>query len=100
MNIVSMQGVDKFYGNIQVLKNLDLEVGQGEVLVIIGASGSGKSTLIRCVNGLEVFQSGTIKVDGYVLPNQSERELSGDKYLLDIFVYDINTYIFIFILSS
>jgi len=84
MNIVSMQGVDKFYGNIQVLKNLDLDVAQGEVLVIIGASGSGKSTLIRCVNGLEVFQSGTIKVDGYVLPNQSERELSGDKYLIDI----------------
>jgi len=84
MNIVSMQAVDKFYGNIQVLKHLDLDVPQGEVLVIIGASGSGKSTLIRCVNGLEMFQSGRIIVDGCELPSQEERQLSGDKHLAAI----------------
>jgi len=84
MNIVSMRAVDKFYGNIQVLKHLDLDVPQGEVLVIIGASGSGKSTLIRCVNGLEMFQHGRIIVDGCELPSQEERQLSGDKQLAAI----------------
>ena len=54
--IVQMRNVDKFFGTAHILRELNLDVAKGEVLVIIGASGSGKSTLIRCVNGLEVFQ--------------------------------------------
>ena len=56
--IVQMRNVDKFFGTAHILRELNLDVAKGEVLVIIGASGSGKSTLIRCVNGLEVFQRG------------------------------------------
>src|SRR5262249_34174 len=56
--------VIKWYGKIQVLRNCSAEVAKGEVVVVCGPSGSGKSTLIKCVNGLEPFQEGTIIVDG------------------------------------
>ncbi|WP_416138632.1 amino acid ABC transporter ATP-binding protein [Halomonas sp. HK25] len=62
--IVLMEKVNKHFGSLHVLKEIDLEVSSGEVVVIIGASGSGKSTLIRCINGLEEFQDGHIDVDG------------------------------------
>ncbi|WP_261317389.1 MULTISPECIES: amino acid ABC transporter ATP-binding protein [unclassified Halomonas] len=62
--IVRIGKLNKHFGSLHVLKNIDLEVAQGEVVVIIGASGSGKSTLIRCVNGLEEFQQGELRVDG------------------------------------
>ncbi len=62
--IVRMEKVNKHFGSLHVLKDIDLAVMPGEVVVIIGASGSGKSTLIRCINGLEEFQSGHIEVDG------------------------------------
>ncbi len=62
--IVKMDRVNKHFGSLHVLQDIDLEVAHGEVVVIIGASGSGKSTLIRCVNGLEEFQGGAIEVDG------------------------------------
>jgi glutamine transport system ATP-binding protein len=62
--IVRMEKVNKYFGDLHVLKEIDLEVTPGEVVVIIGASGSGKSTLIRCINGLEEFQAGHIEVDG------------------------------------
>ncbi|MGO2502731.1 MAG: amino acid ABC transporter ATP-binding protein [Cobetia marina] len=65
--IVNMQKINKHFGSLHVLKDINLEVAQGEVVVIIGASGSGKSTLIRCVNGLEEFQGGSIEVDGQSL---------------------------------
>ncbi|NRB57822.1 MAG: amino acid ABC transporter ATP-binding protein [Salinicola sp.] len=68
--IVRLAGVNKHFGRLHVMQDIDLSVAQGEVVVIIGASGSGKSTLIRCVNGLEPFQSGRIEVDGKtLLPN-------------------------------
>ncbi len=74
--IVDMKGVNKHFGSLHVLKDINLSVTPGEVVVIIGASGSGKSTLIRCVNGLEPFQGGEILVDGHTLaasrPNRSE----------------------------
>ena len=66
-HIVEIKGMNKYFGNLHVLKDIDLTVEQGEVVVIIGASGSGKSTLIRCVNGLEEFESGHLKVDGHEL---------------------------------
>lgn len=68
--IVRMQQLNKHFGSLHVLKNIDLEIVPGEVVVIIGASGSGKSTLIRCINGLEEFQAGSLNVDGnQLLPN-------------------------------
>ncbi|SFH57965.1 amino acid ABC transporter ATP-binding protein [Modicisalibacter xianhensis] len=68
--IVRMDKVNKHFGKLHVMQDIDLEVAPGEVVVIIGASGSGKSTLIRCVNGLEEFQGGRIVVDGNeLLPN-------------------------------
>ena len=56
--IVRMQQLNKHFGSLHVLNDIDLTIVPGEVVVIIGASGSGKSTLIRCINGLEEFQSG------------------------------------------
>jgi polar amino acid transport system ATP-binding protein len=65
--IVEIKGLKKRFGANEVLKGIDLEVGAGEVIAIIGKSGSGKSTLLRCVNGLEVFDEGTLTVDGLPL---------------------------------
>jgi len=62
--IIAFRKVNKWFGDLHVLRDVDLEVATGEVLVICGPSGSGKSTLIRCVNRLESIQSGTITVDG------------------------------------
>ncbi|WP_447554761.1 amino acid ABC transporter ATP-binding protein [Vreelandella sp. EE22] len=65
--IVRMEKLNKHFGSLHVLNNIDLTIVPGEVVVVIGASGSGKSTLIRCINGLEEFQSGTLEVDNNVL---------------------------------
>ena len=62
--MISIQNVSKFYGSFQVLTDCSTEVRKGEVIVVCGPSGSGKSTLIKCVNGLEPFQAGTITVNG------------------------------------
>ncbi|MHC1551498.1 amino acid ABC transporter ATP-binding protein [Phyllobacterium sp. K27] len=59
-----MEGVNKWYGDFQALKSIDLSVSEGERIVICGPSGSGKSTLIRCINQLETIQNGRIIVDG------------------------------------
>jgi general L-amino acid transport system ATP-binding protein len=64
---VDMTGVDKYYGDFQVLKDVNLSVALGEKLVVCGPSGSGKSTLIRCINHLEAHQAGTITVLGVEL---------------------------------
>lgn len=64
---VHIQGLRKSYGTHEVLKGIDLQVQAGEVMAIIGKSGSGKSTLLRCINGLEVFQHGTLTVQGQAL---------------------------------
>lgn len=60
--VIKFSEVNKSYGNLHVLKDIDLSVHQGEVVVVCGPSGSGKSTLIRCINGLEMIDSGTITV--------------------------------------
>ncbi len=65
--MVELSGVDKFFGAFQALSNIDMKVGKGEVVVVIGPSGSGKSTLIRCINRLEHHDRGRIMVDGIEL---------------------------------
>ncbi|MEJ7840332.1 MAG: amino acid ABC transporter ATP-binding protein [Rubrobacter sp.] len=65
MGIIEFDGVDKFFGDFHVLKNIDFSVDEGEVVVVIGPSGSGKSTLLRCINGLEEITSGELEVDGF-----------------------------------
>lgn len=68
--IVNISTLNKWYGDFHVLRDINLEVGKGERIVICGPSGSGKSTLIRCINALEEFQEGEIVVDGIELgPN-------------------------------
>ena len=69
--IVRITALRKSYGSNEVLKGIDLEVKRGEVIAIIGKSGSGKSTLLRCINGLEVFQEGSLTVDGKPLLHES-----------------------------
>jgi general L-amino acid transport system ATP-binding protein len=68
--IVSISGLNKWYGDFHVLRDINLSVAKGERIVICGPSGSGKSTLIRCINALEEFQEGEIVVDNIELgPN-------------------------------
>lgn len=62
--MIEARGLDKFYGKFQALKNINLDVSQGERVVICGPSGSGKSTLIRCFNALETHDAGQLIVDG------------------------------------
>ena len=66
---IEMSGVNKWYGEFHVLRDINLSVAAGERIVICGPSGSGKSTLIRCINRLEEHQQGTISVDGIELTN-------------------------------
>ncbi|GAA2099292.1 amino acid ABC transporter ATP-binding protein [Kitasatospora saccharophila] len=73
--LVSLRGVNKHFGALHVLQDIDLEIAQGEVVVLIGPSGSGKSTLCRTINRLETIDSGTIEVDGRPLPAEG-RELA------------------------
>ncbi len=70
---VDLKGVNKWYGQFHVLKEIDLTVKRGERIVICGPSGSGKSTMIRCINRLEEHQAGTITVDGIQLTNDLKR---------------------------
>jgi ABC-type polar amino acid transport system ATPase subunit len=61
--MISFKNVNKWFGDLHVLNNINLEVAQGEVVVVCGPSGSGKSTLIRCINRLETIQKGELVVD-------------------------------------
>ncbi|MBW3641377.1 MAG: amino acid ABC transporter ATP-binding protein, partial [Actinobacteria bacterium] len=64
--------VNKWFDQLHVLRDIDLSVGSGEVVVVIGPSGSGKSTLCRCINRLEAIDSGTILIDGAPLPEEGK----------------------------
>lgn len=70
--LVVMEGVNKHFGDLHVLKDVDLTVDEGEVVVVIGPSGSGKSTLCRTVNRLETIESGSITIDGRPLPQEGK----------------------------
>ena len=67
MKILSVENIEKSFGDLQVLKDISLEVNHGEIVSIIGSSGSGKSTLLRCINRLETIDSGKITVDGQIM---------------------------------
>ena len=62
--MIKLVNVNKFFGNVHVLKDVNLEVAEGEKLVIIGPSGSGKSTTVRCMNFLEEPTSGEVYING------------------------------------
>nr|WP_026501897.1 amino acid ABC transporter ATP-binding protein [Bifidobacterium magnum] len=70
--LVELEHVDKHFGNLHVLKDINLRVKKGEVLVIVGPSGSGKSTMCRTINRLETIDSGVIRIDGQTLPQEGK----------------------------
>ncbi|WP_107770978.1 amino acid ABC transporter ATP-binding protein [Nocardioides sediminis] len=70
--LVVLDGVQKFFGQMQALKDIDLTVTRGEVVVVIGPSGSGKSTLCRTINRLETIDNGSITLDGQPLPQEGK----------------------------
>ncbi|GHB47075.1 arginine ABC transporter ATP-binding protein [Streptomyces xanthochromogenes] len=70
--LIELRGVNKYYGKLHVLQDIDLTVGRGEVVVVIGPSGSGKSTLCRTMNRLETIESGSIAIDGRPLPEEGK----------------------------
>ncbi|MFE1409980.1 amino acid ABC transporter ATP-binding protein [Streptomyces sp. NPDC085524] len=70
--LIELRGVNKHFGDLHVLRDIDLAVGRGEVVVVIGPSGSGKSTLCRVINRLESIESGTITLDGEPLPEEGK----------------------------
>ena len=70
--LVVLEKVDKHFGALHVLKDINLSVRKGEVVVVLGPSGSGKSTLCRAINRLETIESGTISIDGQRLPEEGK----------------------------
>ncbi|MGI8625935.1 MAG: amino acid ABC transporter ATP-binding protein [Geodermatophilaceae bacterium] len=70
--LVEMRGVNKWFGDLHVLADIDLTITRGEVVVVIGPSGAGKSMLCRCINRLEPIQEGTIAIDGKLLPEEGK----------------------------
>ncbi|MGY1745660.1 amino acid ABC transporter ATP-binding protein [Blastococcus sp. SYSU D00695] len=70
--MVQLSGVQKWFGELHVLQDVDLSIGAGEVVVVIGPSGSGKSTLCRAINRLEPIQQGEIRIDGELLPEEGK----------------------------
>jgi glutamate transport system ATP-binding protein len=73
--MISISGVNKHFGSLHVLRDIDLDVDRGQVVVVLGPSGSGKSTLCRIINRLETIDSGSIAIDGELLPAEG-RELA------------------------
>ena len=70
--LVVLKGVNKHFGDLHVLQDIDLEIDRGEVVVVIGPSGSGKSTLCRTINRLESIEQGEISIDGKELPEEGK----------------------------
>ena len=64
--VISIKGVQKYFGTFQVLKDIDFDIAKGEVVCVIGPSGSGKSTMLRCINQFETFNTGTIRSNGEI----------------------------------
>ena len=76
--MIKLEHIDKYFGDLHVLKDVNLEVAEGEKLVIIGPSGSGKSTTVRCMNFLEEPTSGHVYIDGQELTNKNKTKIVRD----------------------
>lgn len=74
--MITVQDIHKSYGTIEVIKGVSFDVQVGEVVCIIGPSGSGKSTILRCINGLETYQKGEIRIDGDLV-NPADKSIIG-----------------------
>ena len=79
MAMIKLENINKNFGDLHVLKNVNLEVKEGEKLVIIGPSGSGKSTTVRCMNFLEVPTSGRVLIDGQEMTEKNQRKIVREK---------------------
>lgn len=75
MALIEYKHVDKYYGDYHALRDINLEIEEGQVVVLLGPSGSGKSTLIRTMNALESIETGSLIVNGHELANASNKEL-------------------------
>lgn len=75
MALIEYKNVEKYYGDYHALRNINLEIDKGQVVVLLGPSGSGKSTLIRTMNALESIETGSLLVNGHELANASSKEL-------------------------
>ena len=97
--IIELRHVEKHYGDLHVLKDINLEVDRGEVLVVIGPSGSGKSTMCRTINRLETIDSGEILIEGKPLP-QEGRELTQMRAELGMVFQSFNLFAHMTILEN
>ena len=73
--MIRIKGVNKYFGNTQVLKNINVEINKGEIFGLVGHSGAGKSTLLRCINGLESYEDGSITVNN----KEIKKKIKGEK---------------------
>ena len=73
--MIKIKNLNKYYGDVQILKNVDMEISKGEIFGIIGHSGAGKSTLLRCINGLEDYRDGSLTVEGQEVKGLNEKEI-------------------------
>ena len=97
--IIELKHVDKHYGDLHVLKDINLAVDKGEVVVVIGPSGSGKSTLCRTINRLETIDSGEILIDGQPLPEEG-KELAAMRAELGMVFQSFNLFAHMSILEN
>lgn len=89
--VIELRHVDKHYGDLHVLRDINLKVSRGEVLVVIGPSGSGKSTMCRTINRLETIDSGEVLIEGKPLP-QEGRELAAMRAELGMVFQQFNLF--------
>lgn len=74
-NLIEIVNLQKSFGKIHVLDNINLSIEDGDIYGLVGKSGAGKSTLLRCINGLESYDSGSLKIDGFEVKNHSDKEI-------------------------
>lgn len=92
MALIEFKNVEKYYGEYHALRNINLEIEKGQVVVILGPSGSGKSTLIRTINALESIDKGSLKVNGHEVASATAKELVQLRKEVGM-VFNILTYI-------
>ncbi len=98
-NMVEVKSVDKWFGDLQALDNVDLDVSAGKVMVIIGPSGSGKSTLLRCINYLETPTSGQVRFNGELM-SSDQKELNRHRAEIGMVFQSFNLYAHLTILQN